>query len=472
MAVNKIEIQDENGNIYHPHTTSDVVFDNDGRSLKDNINSFFYSHKEKSGDLLNITNYTSGQYYSLFNALAAEFPYLLEQTTLGKDQSNTKDIKKIVYTPSGGYSKTLMITCGVHGDEPYSPYYLYLLLNYLCKSENLPPQLDFIKRNVRIVAIEVVNPYGMDASPKTRYNSRHVDINRNFDFNWSNQPSYTTDPTHPYYKGSAPFSEKESQYVRDVMSSYSIDGFLDLHNFVDVEAKRDYVLYGDEVTEKISKEVFRYLNIGHSYVAEILSTANDSCTNNYASKVKGIPAICIECVRKSGNIGDYNNQLKFMNLITNYIICMANISKNSATDVGGIVMDRMDFEYPGSSTVSFPASKNFVKMEAYDKTVTFDKDGILLIDGFVTGANLDSQAGVVPSGSTSLDPRVTTGGATTNRLNASYAWGLAYNLPISMRIKVAKNNPVKFELWGCYDGSTGAGRIKRVKIDFVFIPIS
>lgn len=33
MAVNKIEIQDENGNIYHPHTTSDVVFRKDGLNV-------------------------------------------------------------------------------------------------------------------------------------------------------------------------------------------------------------------------------------------------------------------------------------------------------------------------------------------------------------------------------------------------------------------------------------------------------
>lgn len=472
MDINKIEIQDENGNIYYPHTASDVVFDEDGRSISKNLNSFFFNHKEKSKDLLDITNYTSQQYYDLFNELVTQFPYLLEQSVLGKDQSNTKDIKKIVYTPSGGYTRTLMITCGVHGDEPYSPYYLYILLNYLCKGEDLPPQLNYIKRNVRIVAIEVVNPYGMDLSPKTRYNSRHVDINRNFDFNWENQPSYTEDPSHPYYKGSSPFSEKESQYVRDVMSSYSIDGFLDLHNFVDLEQERDYVLYGDKTTEKISNEVFRYLNLGHKYVAEILSTANDSCTNNYASVVKGIPSTCIECVRKSGIIGDYSNQIKFMNLITNYIICMANINKNSSVNVGGVQIDRMDFEYSGASQVSFPESKDFVKMEAYDKSMTFDKDGLLLIDGFVTGANLTGVSGQVPTGSTSLDPRVTTNGITTNRLSASYAWGLAYNLPITMRIKVTKNIPVKFELWGCYDGSEGAGRIKRVKINFVFLPIS
>lgn len=42
MAVNKIEIQDENGNIYYPHTDSGVVFNKNGESLESdlsNINS-------------------------------------------------------------------------------------------------------------------------------------------------------------------------------------------------------------------------------------------------------------------------------------------------------------------------------------------------------------------------------------------------------------------------------------------------
>ncbi|WP_368253600.1 hypothetical protein, partial [Clostridium paraputrificum] len=33
MTINKIEIQDENGNIYHPHTDSSVVFRKDGLNV-------------------------------------------------------------------------------------------------------------------------------------------------------------------------------------------------------------------------------------------------------------------------------------------------------------------------------------------------------------------------------------------------------------------------------------------------------
>lgn len=37
MAVSKIEIQDNQGNVYHPHTTVDVVFMKDGRKAEDVI---------------------------------------------------------------------------------------------------------------------------------------------------------------------------------------------------------------------------------------------------------------------------------------------------------------------------------------------------------------------------------------------------------------------------------------------------
>lgn len=39
MVTKKIEIQDHNGNIYHPHTTSDVVFMKDGKKLEETIES-------------------------------------------------------------------------------------------------------------------------------------------------------------------------------------------------------------------------------------------------------------------------------------------------------------------------------------------------------------------------------------------------------------------------------------------------
>ena len=39
MSIKKIEIQDHQGNVYHPHTTSDVVFMPDGRKTSDVINN-------------------------------------------------------------------------------------------------------------------------------------------------------------------------------------------------------------------------------------------------------------------------------------------------------------------------------------------------------------------------------------------------------------------------------------------------
>ncbi|MEG2787337.1 MAG: hypothetical protein RR942_05895 [Romboutsia sp.] len=35
MTVKKIEIQDDKGNVYHPHTSANVVFLKDGSNLED-----------------------------------------------------------------------------------------------------------------------------------------------------------------------------------------------------------------------------------------------------------------------------------------------------------------------------------------------------------------------------------------------------------------------------------------------------
>ncbi|WP_416669828.1 M14 family metallopeptidase [Egbenema bharatensis] len=70
-----------------------------------------------------------------------------------------------------------------------------------------------------------------------------VDINRNFDFLWSSGIGTSSNPCSDIYKGSAPFSEPETQNVRRLLDTYPNIGY-----FVDIHSASELILYpwGDD----------------------------------------------------------------------------------------------------------------------------------------------------------------------------------------------------------------------------------
>lgn len=213
--------------------------------------------------------------------------------SIGKDQSGAYNVRFWTYEPKN-YEKTIFITGGIHGGETYGPYFIVQLFKMLMdKTVRVPPQFHLIKEKVRILAMPIVNPWGMYQSPKTRYNSRGVDINRNFDWNWAKQPADI--PFGMNYKGDSPFSEKESQYVKEVLDNYLIDIFMDLHDHVHADGTADYAMYADERTERVLRELIAYLTRNIENPTGIFATTKaNASSNNYASAVLEIPSVNIE----------------------------------------------------------------------------------------------------------------------------------------------------------------------------------
>ena len=76
--------------------------------------------------------------------------------------------------------------------------------------------------------IPVVDPWGY-VNDK-RWNSNHVDLNRNFPTYWDNGDS---DPSSANYRGASAGSEAETQYVMDILEEFAGKAvfFYDLHTF-------------------------------------------------------------------------------------------------------------------------------------------------------------------------------------------------------------------------------------------------
>lgn len=152
-----------------------------------------------------------------YDALIAEYPALISKTKLG-ESVNGQDIFEIKIT-SGPYNKVgrrggrdaeiakpkFMIATGTHGYEPGTPNSLFLFVRELVTGS---PALSAIRNNVELRIIPCVNPDGYDAY--TRTNANGVDINRNYNYNWT-----LHDEGEQNYSGPSAASEPETQIVQN-----------------------------------------------------------------------------------------------------------------------------------------------------------------------------------------------------------------------------------------------------------------
>ena len=96
------------------------------------------------------------------------------------------------------------------------------------------PRLRALRAGTRTVLIPVLNPDGFalstGADPGARKNARGVDLNRNFGAFWGG-PGSSDDPLSPFYRGPEPFSEPESQALRQWSSAHQVAVVVSNHTF-------------------------------------------------------------------------------------------------------------------------------------------------------------------------------------------------------------------------------------------------
>ena len=161
--------------------------------------------------------------FAKYDELLEKYPNYITKTLLGNDTSNTLPIYKYEFKPTQptvieGYENTLkkiILINGIHGggrtkedsgDNPTSVFALYYLMKDICENSG-QDGLEYLRRNVHFIIIPIANPWGFDNL--SRYNANGVDINRNFDYKWAKVE----------HTGTSAFSEKETQYIRDVINA-------------------------------------------------------------------------------------------------------------------------------------------------------------------------------------------------------------------------------------------------------------
>jgi hypothetical protein len=203
----------------------------------------------------------------LYEPLRTANPDYITRTTLGKSTMGADQTEWNVYryelTPKN-YSKTIIVSAGTHGNEYTASFALARFVYHLVNDWKKYPQLTYIRKNVRVIVHPINNPWSFKNNK--RQNARGVDLNRNMAYLWDYITGTSYQPGGTYYKGTAPFSELESIYLRDSFAQYSDAlAYIDFHTINTIKA--DHIVFTPRYRSQ-------YRGIYNNVITRLFKTGN------------------------------------------------------------------------------------------------------------------------------------------------------------------------------------------------------
>jgi carboxypeptidase T len=183
----------------------------------------------------------------------------------------------------------------IHAREPQAMMTIMYYMYYLLENYGTDPEVTYLINNREIYFIPCINPDGYEYNRQTnpngggmwRKNRRNnggsygVDLNRNFGYMWGydNIGSSGT-PSSETYRGTAAFSEPESQAIRDFMNTKSFKTTLNYHTY------GNYLLFpwgyinnptpDDAIFVEFSDDMVAYNSYANGQPPQILYSVNGS----------------------------------------------------------------------------------------------------------------------------------------------------------------------------------------------------
>lgn len=204
-------------------------------------------------DIINGTGDMLTTLYGMYDSLIEQYPGHITKTVLGKDQSNTYDIVRYTITsyPTSVKPKIIWIA-GIHASEPYTITATYLLVKELLENHYNNKSLEYIWSNCELMVVPVANPYGL-ANGGLRYNSRGVNLNRNFPVDW------VYDSSEYDSSGSEPASEAETKIIMRMIRG-NMDAIFTVNKHdSDTFASQNYRLAYDAAQYAVDRYILRCL---------------------------------------------------------------------------------------------------------------------------------------------------------------------------------------------------------------------
>lgn len=233
------------------------------------------------------------------NGAVSKEPWKFNSRTIcGSSWSIGSSVKgrSIVAYSFGSGANTILFTGAIHGSEPSS----YTTMQAWVK--HLQAYGDIVPADKRVVVVPNTNPDGIAAG--TRYNSRNVNLGRNFPTkNWS-ASIQTASGTLPTGGGTSPGSEPEAAALISLTRQLRPRLEISFHaqgRLVGANKFRDSVTIGD-----IYAKIVGYRTIYYDAEA-VMGYPMTGEYEDWMGEEMGIPAILIELPSHSGNY--LNSQL-------------------------------------------------------------------------------------------------------------------------------------------------------------------
>jgi len=194
--------------------------------------------------------YTLAEINAQLDSMYAHYPNIITQKfSIGNTlEGRPIYVVKISDNPNVNESEPqVFYNALIHAREPQGMMTIMYYMNYLLENYGTDPEVTYLVNNREIYFQPVVNPDGYEYNRSTNPNgggmfrknrklnsdgSRGVDLNRNFSYQWGyNNSGSSNIPSDETYRGTAPFSEPETQVMRDFVNTKSFKTALNYHTY-------------------------------------------------------------------------------------------------------------------------------------------------------------------------------------------------------------------------------------------------
>ncbi len=223
----------------------------------EDMTSFFQSRLDPARDMGGYK--TLDEIYTNLDAMVADHPDLVStRVDIGQSlEGRTMWAIKISDNPNVDEDEPeLLYTALTHCREMITPEVLFYFMNYLSDNYGTDPEATYLVDNREIWFIpvlnvdgyyynQVTNPAGGGMWRKNRRNNGDgtfgVDLNRNWGLGWGyNDFGSSPNGIDETYRGTGPFSEPETQNVRDFIIDHEFVFVIDYHAYTNIY----YLPYG------------------------------------------------------------------------------------------------------------------------------------------------------------------------------------------------------------------------------------
>ena len=251
------------------------------------------------------------------DTLIANYPNLISKQQIGSSIEGRPIYALTITSPVGSNKPALCFDGMHHAREWISPMTVMYIADRLVSTYDTDPDVHGMLDRATFYLVPVVNPDGYVYTWTTdrlwRKNRRNnggglygVDLNRNYGTGWGGSGS-SGDPSSDTYRGTAPFSEPETQALRDfVLAHGDIVAHIDFHSYSQLILRP----YGYDYTDPPQPDLSVFENLGSDMASAIYAIHGQTYTSEPANNLYLASGICTDWVYDGGGAFSWTIELR------------------------------------------------------------------------------------------------------------------------------------------------------------------